>query len=99
MPPTPQMIQNAIKKLNSLTLQSFTATPQTIRPYKGGSKLAWQVDLPGPQLGAAVLYFINNLEVQGNTLTISPVVTTVYTLRAVSSTASKNLNKSRKVIR
>ena len=65
-----------------VSITSFTATPTEI-PSLGSAVLSWQV-----QNATGVL--INNVSVTGTSQTVSPAVTTTYTLLATNSFSSTN---------
>jgi hypothetical protein len=78
------------KQLNKLRLNSFTATPGTVKPFQP-SKLAWNVLVPADVSSAInVTFTIGNKEVQAvGTLPVSPLSTGAFQLTAHSPLTSR----------
>lgn len=77
MPPTKEMIEKAIKCLDDTTVNSFTASPSTIRPGFA-STLKWEVNIPG---GCGVKLFLNGSPVsKSGSRSVAPITTTTYRL-------------------
>jgi hypothetical protein len=67
---------NARGPVVAVSITSFTATPGEIQS-QGSAVLKWQVQ-------DATAVFLNNVPVTGTNLTVSPAVTTIYTLLATN---------------
>jgi hypothetical protein len=86
MPPTPEMIENALEILRQSRLNSFTASPTTVRPGVA-STLNWSVTAP-----AGVVVTLNNSTVaKAGSRAVEPATTTVYRLVAKMSTVQQTL--------
>lgn len=71
---------DAFAKVALPSITSFTATPSEIKPL-GSAVLQWQVQ-------NATAVFLNNVTVTGTNQTVSPAVTTTYTLMASNEVAT-----------
>mgnify|MGYP000218047527 CR=1 FL=1 len=77
MPLDKEMIEKAIQCLDSTTVNSFTATPSTIRPGVA-STLKWEVTAP---VSCGVNLFLNNSSVsKTGSRSVAPTNTTTYRL-------------------
>jgi hypothetical protein len=77
MPPTEEQIDEAIETLSKVRLESFTATPNAIRPF-GDSTLSWRVVTPP---GVVVTLLGVPVPATG-TRVVHPGLTTAYSLDA-----------------
>lgn len=88
MPPTKEMIEKAVNCLGDVTVNSFTASPSTIRPG-GASTLKWDVTLPQ---GCAVKLFLNGSAVsKSGSRSVEPTTTTNYRLVGKMLTVQQQL--------
>lgn len=88
MPPTKKMIEKAFECLGDTTVNSFTASPATVRPGHA-STLKWKVTTPG---GCSVQLFLNNSLVQKTgTRSVEPATTTTYSLIGKMFTVQQSL--------
>jgi hypothetical protein len=77
MPPTQEMIEKAVQCLGNAQVNSFTASPATIRPGIA-STLNWRVTVPA---GCSVQLSLNGSPVsKSGSRSVEPATTTVYRL-------------------
>jgi hypothetical protein len=77
MPPTKEMIEKAFECLGDTTVNSFTASPSTVRPGIASS-LKWNVTMPA---GCAVKLFLNGSPVsKSGSRSVAPTTTTTFRL-------------------
>jgi len=88
MPPTQEMIEKAVECLGNTKVDSFTASPTTVRPGQA-SKLNWKVTTTG---GCSVQLFLNNSPVQKTgTRSVEPATTTAFHLVGKMFTVQRTL--------
>jgi hypothetical protein len=88
MPPTEEMIEKAVECLGDTTVNSFTASPTTVRPGHA-STLNWKVTSPG---GCSVQLLLNNAPVaKTGSRSIEPSTTTTYKLVGKVFTVQRTL--------
>lgn len=81
MPPTQEMIERAAQCLDRTVLETFAASPPTVRPFGPGSQLTWKAELPESCLGLALR--LNGVPVPSSgTRAVQPSATTTYRLEA-----------------
>lgn len=88
MPPTKEMIEKAFECLGNTTVNSFTASPSTVRPGIA-STLKWNITLP---TGCGVQLFLNGSPVsKSGSRSVAPLNTTTYRLVGRMSTVEQTL--------
>ena len=88
MPPTKEMIEKAVECLGDTTVNSFTASPSTVRPGIAYT-LKWQVTEPG---SCAVKLFLNGTPVsESGSRSVQPMSTTTYRLVGKMFTVQRTL--------
>jgi hypothetical protein len=89
MPPTKEMIEKALECLGDTTVNSFTASPPTIRPG-GASTLKWKVTLPQ---SCGVQLFLNGSPVaKSGSRSVAPTTGTTYQLVGKMFTVQQTLS-------
>lgn len=89
MPPTTDMLERAAEALANVSLQSFTATPASIRPFGSSTQLKWKIQRP---TGSIVRLFLQGATISTTgTRSVSPDQTTVYRIVAKASTLQRIL--------
>ncbi len=90
MPPPPEVIEKAIECLNNTTINTFSASPSTIRPGIA-STLKWEVTVP---VGCGVSLSLNGSPVQkSGSRTVEPTTTTTFRLVGRMSTVEQELGE------
>ena len=88
MAPTEEMIEKAVECLDETAVNSFTASPATVRPGQA-STLNWRV---ATSQGCGVQLFLNNSTVsKTGTRSVEPTTTTTYRLVGKMSTLQRTL--------
>jgi hypothetical protein len=89
MPPTKEMIEQALECLDNTTVNSFTASPSTVRPGHA-STLKWKVTLP---VGCGVQLFLNGSPVaKSGSRSVAPTTTTIFRLVGRMFTVQRTLS-------
>jgi len=93
MPPTKEMIEEAMKCLANTEVQSFTASPATIRPGDA-STLNWRVAIPGGCQGMKLFLNTSNGSPisKSGSRSVEPAITTVYSLIGRMHTVEQSLD-------
>jgi hypothetical protein len=88
MPPTEEMIEKALECLGNTTLDSFSASPTSVRPGVA-STLKWKVTKPS---GCSVQLSLNGSAVSAaGSKSVAPSITTAYRLVGTMSTVQRTL--------